>query len=226
MQKPSAGPPTQEQPQHSSSSSEGAVATLEHKRVVELEQQLSEALDAQNKRDRRLAQLTDQLALKSALLDQAEANASEAAKRAGLELRGYVDQLLVQTSLVKQRDVELVNMQARLRDNQAELDKLLVSRDQRIGQYEEELANVRAKLEAKKSELEAVRLRLTDAEIGWAKSKAEADTLRPLTTAAASPVNMDEDRVMRRLMGCMQAEMASLRWNEKSIESMECRNEG
>jgi hypothetical protein len=54
-----------------------------------------------------------------------------------------------------------------------------------------ELAEVRA-------ELEAVRLRLADAENGWAKSKAEADRLRPQT--AAGLVDTDEDRVTRRLM--------------------------
>jgi hypothetical protein len=42
-------------------------------------------------------------------------------------------------------------------------------------------------------------------------------------------VNRDEDQVTRRLMERMRAlesEVASKRWNEKSIEEMECRNEG
>jgi hypothetical protein len=51
----------------------------------------------------RIAKLTDELALKSALLEQSEANAAEAAKRAGLELREHADRLLVQTSLVGYR---------------------------------------------------------------------------------------------------------------------------
>jgi hypothetical protein len=43
--------------------------------------------------------------------------------------------------------------------------------------------------------------------------------------------NMDMDRVMWRLMGrvhvrVVEAEMASLRGNEKSMESVECRNKG
>jgi hypothetical protein len=103
---------------------------------------------------------------------------------------------------------------------QAKLDELLISRDQ-------ELANVRAKLEANESELEAVRLRLTDAEKGLTKSKAEADTSRARNDT--SSVNKDEDQVTRMLMERMQAleaEVASKRWNEKSIEDMECRNEG
>jgi hypothetical protein len=86
---------------------------------------------------------------------------------------------------------------------------------------------VRAKLEVNESELEAVRLRLTDAEKGWIKSKAEADTIRAQT--ATGSVNRDEDRVTRRLMERMRAlesEVASKRWDEKSIEEMECRSEG
>jgi len=66
-----------------------------------------------------------------------------------------------------QKDAELVDTQSKL-----------LSRDEEIGQYKKELTNVRAKLEANESKLEAVRLRLTDAEKGLTKSKAEADTLR------------------------------------------------
>ncbi|KAI0283573.1 hypothetical protein BGY98DRAFT_1166476 [Russula aff. rugulosa BPL654] len=138
-----------------------------------------------------------------------EANAVEAARRAGSELREYVDdQRLKWTSLVKERDVELVDMQ--------------------IGQHERELASVRAKLEAKiriggvrlrlvdaekleakESELEAVRLRLTDAEKGLTKSKAEADTLRSQT--ATGSMNRDEDQVTRRLMERMRLSKPKLR---------------
>jgi predicted nucleic acid-binding Zn-ribbon protein len=56
-------------------------ARLEYERIAE---QLSKTLD---ERDQHIARLTDQLAQKSALLEQAEANASEEKKRAGLELR-------------------------------------------------------------------------------------------------------------------------------------------
>ena len=90
--------------------------------------------------------------------------------------------------------------------------------------HETEFAEMHAELE-EKSELEATRLRLADAENRCAKSKAEADALRAQT--AAGLVNTDVDRVMHRLMErmrSMEAEMASRQWNEKSIESMECRN--
>ena len=129
------------------------------------------------KRDQRIAQLTDELTLKSSLLEQAEANVAETAKRAGLELREHLDQPLTETSMAKQSDQV---------DMKAKLEEFPLSRDQQIGQYGKKLANVRAKLEAKESELEAIRLRLTDAEKGWTKSKAEADTLRAQIAAGLS----------------------------------------
>ena len=96
-----------------------------------------------------------------------------------------------------------------------------------LQQYEKELTNACAKLEEKESELEAVRSRLTDAENGWINSNAEADTSRAQT--ATGSVNRDEDRLTHRLLErvrALEAEMASKRWNEKSIEDMECSNEG
>ena len=196
------------------SSSEGEVARLE------VERQLSVLLASQTERDQRIARLTDELAQKNALLEKAETNAAEGEKRAEMELREHANRLLMQTSLVERRDAELVDMQTRH-------DELLLSRDQQVRQHEKELANMRAKLEANESELEAVRLRLTDAEKSLTKSKAEADTLRAHT--ATGFVNRDEDPVTRRLMERMRAlevEVASKRWDEKSIEEMECRNEG
>jgi chromosome segregation ATPase len=218
-------------------SSEGEVTRLEYGRVVELERQLSAMLAAQTERDQRLAQLADELALKSALLERVEANAAEATELAGPEPRELADRLLAQTSLVEHKDAELVKMQAKL-------DELALSHDQHVralGQaesalhkatsraadadrYESELVGVRAELEARKSELEAIRLRLTNAEVGWTKSKTEVDTLR-----AAGLVSADEDRIVRILLERIRAveyEMASIRWSEKSFEAMETRNEG
>jgi hypothetical protein len=133
-------------------------------RVVELERQLSATLAAKTERDERLAQLIEELALKSALLEQAEANAAEATKRAGLEPRELADRLLAQTSLVER----LVNMQAKLDESvlsrdqaQSALQKAISraavadERSQRAceqnRQYETELAEVRAELKAGKS---------------------------------------------------------------------------
>jgi peptidoglycan hydrolase CwlO-like protein len=49
---------------------------------LELERQLSTVLAVQTELDERVAQLNDELAVKSALLEQAEANTAEATKRA------------------------------------------------------------------------------------------------------------------------------------------------
>jgi hypothetical protein len=187
-------------------------------RLIELERQLSETLVAKAERDRRIAQLTDELALKNALLEQAEANAAEAKKRAGLEQRELQAKL---GELLLSRDQAL-------EQSQRTLQKVTFRAAEASERSQLELAEVHAKLDARESELAAVRLRLTDAD-GWANSKSEADTSRAGTQAAAGLVNMDVDRVMWRLMErvrAVEAEMASLRGNEKGIESMECRNEG
>ncbi len=75
--------------------------------------------------------------------------------------------------------------------------------------------------------MEEIRLRLTDAENGWSKSREEAEKLRAL--AAADPDGIDEDQVSRRIMDRVRAvegEIASLWWGKKDLEEMECRNEG
>ena len=155
--------------------------------------------------------------------DHAEANAAGAKKRTGLELRELQVKL---DELLQSRDQALEQAQRTLQKatfRAAEANE----RSQHGCEHETELAEVHAKLEASESELAAVRLRLTDAEVGWAKSKAEADTLRAQT--AEGNVNTDVDQVMHRLterMRAMEAQLESRRWNEKSIEEMECRNEG
>ena len=200
-------------------SSEKEVARLEHECLIELERQLLEMRATQAEGDRHIAWLTDQLVQRSALLEQAGANAADAIRRAGLEQR----------------------------ELQAKLDELLLSRDQAFKQAQSalqttsraaeanersqrELAEVHAKLEAREFELAVVRARLADAEDGWAESKAETDTLRAGTQAATGLVNMDVDRVvMSRLMErvrAVEAEMALLRGDEKGIEEMERRNVG
>jgi chromosome segregation ATPase len=205
-------------------------------------------LSAQTERDQRLAQLNDELALKSALLEQAKADAAEATKRAGLELRKHADRLLAQTSRVEQKDAELVNVQTKL---DAQLDELLLFRDQhvralqkvtsraagadersqraceQIGQVEDKLAEVRAEMEVMKSELEVVRLRFTDAENCWAKSKTEPNALHAPSTAGL--VSPDRDQTICGLVErirAMEDEVASLQWNEKSLEEVVSRNEG
>jgi hypothetical protein len=181
------------------------IATLENERLIELERQLSEMRVAKTKRDRHVAQLTDELERKSALLEWAEANAAEAKRHAGPLLLSR-DQALEQAQSATFRAAEAIEANER---------------------SQRELAEVHAKLKARESEFAAVRLRLTDAEVGWAKSKAEADALRA-AQSAAGPVNADVGRVMHTLMErvrAMEADLASKRRDEKSMESMECRNE-
>ena len=240
--------PTQEQPQHPKSFSSAAhgashpegdvneMSTEKHAKFaaphsssegevsrLELERQLSASLAAQTERDQRIAQLSKDLALKSALLEQAEASEANAVEEK------------------RHARLDLVDMKSKLKSTEAKLDKLLLSFDQHTGQLEEELANVRAKLEtkeskleakgseleAKESELEALRLRLAvaDTEKGLTKSKAEALRCAPDATGS---VNRDEDQVTRRLLErvrALEAQMVSKRWNEKCLEEMECSNE-
>ena len=202
------------------------IARLEDGRLIELERQLSETLVVKTERDRRIAQLTDELALKSARLEQAEANAAKERKRARLELRELQEKL----------DESLLSRDQALEQAQSALQKAAFRAaetnepSQPICEHGTVLAELLAKLEAKESELAAVRLRLADMENGCSadsKSKAEADTYR--TPTATGLVNTDVDRAMHRLMErmrTMEAEMSLLRGNEKSIEEMECRNEG
>ena len=232
-------------PKPPDASSGKEIAPLEHERLIELERQLSETIVAKTERDRRIARLTDELALKSALLEQA----AEEKNRAGLELRelqAKLDELLLSRDQAEANAAE-AKKRAGLeqRDLQAKLDELLLSRDQALEQAQiafqkatfraaeasersqRELAEVHAKLQARESELAAVHLRLADTENGCAKSKAEAETYRNQNVTGL--VNTNEDRVVHRLIErvqAMEAEMASLRSNEKSFEMMECRNEG
>jgi chromosome segregation ATPase len=188
------------------------IAQLEDGRLIELERQLSETPVAKTEWDRRIAQLTDELASKSALLEQA----AEEKKRAELELR----------ELQAKLDESLLSRDHAPEQAQSALQKAPRAAEDNE-QSQQELTEMGAELEASKSESAAFRLRLADTENGCAKNKAEADTYR--TPTATGLANTDEDRVVHRLMErvqAMEAEIASLRWNEKSFEMRECRNEG
>ena len=239
-------------------SSNKEVPRSEHARIADLERQLSESIAAQTERDRRNARLTDELAQKSALLEQAEAKAAEAKERTRPEQRELLAKL-DDLELLLTRDQALDQAQSALQiatsraaeanersqRELAEVHAKLDARESKLAAVRLRLADaedgwakskaevhaIDAKLETRESELAAVRLRLADAEVGWAKSKAEADTLRASagTQAATGLVNMDVDQVMSRLLErvrTVEAEIALLRGNEKSIEDLECSNEG
>jgi hypothetical protein len=176
-------------------------------------------LAAQTERDRRIAQLTDQLAQKSALFERAEANAAEEKKRAKLELREMQAKL----------DESLLSRDHALEQAQSALQKAscVGAVAEANEQSQRELAEMRAELEASKSESAAFRLRLADVENGCGESNVEAETYR--TQVATNLTNADEVRLGHRLLErvqAMEAEIASLRGNEKSFDMMECRNEG
>ena len=210
-------------------SSNKEVARSEHARIADLERQLSELLAAQSERDRRIAQLADQLAQNSALAEQAEANMVEAKRPAGLEQRELAEVLANLNKLLLSRDEALEQAQSAL--------KKATSRAAEANERSrQELAEVRAKLEARESELAAVRLQLRvtdqDAEDGWAKSKAKGGRLQAGTVASLVDLNevrsLYEDKEDTQATS-MRAELTSLKSvkrNEKGIEEMECRNEG
>jgi chromosome segregation ATPase len=213
-----------------------------------VEKRDAELVDTQAKLvscDRQAGQYEKELANMRAKLEAKESELEAVRLRLPDAEKGWtsLDELIVSPDQVGQYEKELANVRAKLEAKESELeairlqlpdaekrwtslDELIVSPAQ-VGQYEKELANVRAKLEAKESELEAVRLQLTDAERDLNKSKAGANELRAQT--ATGSVNIDEDhwQITRRLMERMRVlEMALTRWNDKSIEGMECRNEG
>jgi hypothetical protein len=215
-------------------------AWLEDGRLIELGRQLSGTLITKTERDGRIGQLTDELALKSALLAQAE----EEKKRAGLELhelQAKLDESLQQAEANAAEEKKRAGLE--LYELQAKLDESLLSRDHALEQAQSalqkvscateaneqsqrELKEMRAELEARRSELAALPLRLVETEDGCAKSKAEAHTYSNQNETGL--VNMEEDRVVHGLMErirALEAEVASLRWNEKSFEIIECRNE-
>ena len=197
------------------------------------------------------AKLDESLLSRNHVIEQAEANAAEVKERARLELRElqakHDESLLSRDHALQLAEANAAEEKRRakleLRELQAKLDESLLSRDQALEQTQSalqkascaaeateqsqrELTEMRAQLGASKSELARFRLRLEDVENGCGESKTETDTYR--TPTAKAPVNTNEDRVVHRLMERMQAmetEIASLRWNEKSFEMMECRNE-
>ena len=188
------------------------IAQPKDDRLIELERQLSETLVAKTERDQRIAQLTNELALKSALLEQT----AEEKKRAGLELRELQEKL---SELLLSRDHALAQAQSASQKATSRITEA----DERS---QRKLAELHAKLEARDFELVAVRLRLTDAEKG-AKGKADAETYCNQDTTGL--VSTDKDQVVHMLLErnrAMEAEIAMLRRNEKSCEMMECRNEG
>ena len=237
----STGHPTHDQPQQGAFSSSDAGAThgsfstehhaepvapdapskkevvrLEDERHIELEQQLSETLVVKTELDWRIVQLTEELALKSALLEQA----AEEKKRAGLEqrvLQAKLGELLLSRDQAEANVVE-AKERARLDQHelQAKLDKSLLSRDHALEQSQRELAEVYAKLEAGKSELAAFRLRVTDMEDSSAKRKSEADTRLHELQGKINELLLSRDHALEQVQNALQKASCATEANEQS----------
>ncbi|KAH9947722.1 hypothetical protein B0H21DRAFT_852629 [Amylocystis lapponica] len=146
--------------------SESDIGKLERDRISDLERQLASAMAEQAARDRKLKELGDSFAMQTTLLEQAEASAEEASKRADLlsqshdrsfeahrslqerhatlevTLQDHADRLLAQTSLIEQREADHLKAQA-------QLEELLLSREQHVRALEQarnalQLASTRA----------------------------------------------------------------------------------
>ncbi|KAI0756785.1 hypothetical protein C8Q80DRAFT_1130480 [Daedaleopsis nitida] len=131
------------------SSSDAELTRIERERIADLERQLSVAVSTQTERDRKIQELTDSLSLQTTLLEQAEARAEDASKRADslgqsydqstdahnalrernalleAKLRETSESLLAQTSLVEQHEADYIKAQT-------QLDDLLSSQEQHI----------------------------------------------------------------------------------------------
>lgn len=128
-------------------SSESDVGRLDRERLAELEQQLTAALTERAIQERKVADLNDTLTLKSTLLEEAEARASEASQHSNVmtdshsrtlrehtelqerhsqleaKLRDHADRLLSQASALEQREAEHHHLQS-------QLEEATMSRDQ------------------------------------------------------------------------------------------------
>lgn len=122
---------------------------MERDRISELERQLHAVTVERNGHARKLAELSDSLALQTTLLEQTEARAADASKRADAvedshtrtlldhselqdrftivdaDLRDHADRLLAHTSTSEQREAEYLSLQS-------QLDELTQSRDQHV----------------------------------------------------------------------------------------------
>ena len=143
-------------------SSEKEIARLEHERIADLERLQSESLAAQTERDRHAAHLTDELSQKSALLEQAEANAAKAKERAGVEVRGLradLDKSLLSRDHALEQVANAAEEKKRagqeLRDLRAKHDELLLSRNQALEQAKANAAEERERTGLELRELQA-----------------------------------------------------------------------
>jgi chromosome segregation ATPase len=191
------------------------IARLEHGHLIELERQLSETLVAKTERDRHIAQLTDKLALKSALLEQAQAYAAKLEERTGLELRklqAKLDESLLSRDLVlQQAEANAAEEKKRagleLRELQAKLDDLLLSRDLAIQQAEANAA------EEKKRALRELQAKFDESLLSrdHALEQAQSALQKASCAAEANEQSQRELTEMRAELEASKSESAAFR---------------
>ncbi|KAL4069765.1 hypothetical protein V8B97DRAFT_1872338 [Scleroderma yunnanense] len=142
--------------------------------------------------------------------------------------REQADRLAAQTSLLEQREVECTQAKKQVQELSQFQDQHIRALDQariavqtahscseqaeiahqhardRIIQLEADLVDMKTDLEARTLEVESLRMRLTEVENSWAKSREEADAFRALTTGGLGELldshrdlKTDEDRHAR-----------------------------
>lgn len=134
--------------------SDTELTRLERERVVELEQKLSAVMQDAVERDHKFKELNESLSLQTTLLEQAEARAEDASKRADtlsqsharvvdahaslqqqyatmeVTLHDHTNKLVSQTSLVEQREADQMKLQS-------QLEELMLSREQHVRALEQ-----------------------------------------------------------------------------------------
>lgn len=168
---------------------------MDKDRIAELESQLAVATAEQADRDRRLAELSESLALQTTLLEQAEARADDSAKRADMlseahsrttqnhaslldrhaelenALREHSDRLVSQSSLLQQREAEQMKIEA-------EMEELMHTRDQHVRTLEQAkvaLAAASARSEETDAQHQRAREQITTLEADLADLRGELE---------------------------------------------------
>ncbi|PSR76700.1 hypothetical protein PHLCEN_2v8297 [Hermanssonia centrifuga] len=142
-------------------SSDRDISRLERERIGDLERQLASLASAQAEGDRQVKELQESLSLQTTLLEQAEARAEDASRRADMlaeshsqdgqdqsalherhalmeaTLREQADQLLSHKSQLEQREAELMSAQSHL-------EEMLRTRDQHVRALEQAQNAVKA----------------------------------------------------------------------------------
>ncbi|KAJ7042429.1 hypothetical protein C8F04DRAFT_945639 [Mycena alexandri] len=150
---------------------ESEVVRIERERVSDLERRTYELMNERWEQDRKVAELSDAVALHSTLCEQAEARAADASARADMvdeshertlqrhnslqdrhsaveaQLREHADRLLSQTSALEQKEADEMSLRA-------QVDELIQSRDQHLRALEQ----ARSALQASSSRAEEVDL--------------------------------------------------------------------